>query len=394
MKSKILLCAGILLAISATASAAPLISNGLILYYSFDNFGTSVPDGSGNSYHGTVMNDVTYSPDGVLGGCAGFTDRLFLGIEPETERKLYRYNYIDLPVGDIYAGNDIPTNNFTVAAWYNISPKQDIPEDDDNQYQPHEVFSSSTWIPGSDQTKRTLVVHTELRPAEGAQWGTPSPDYRFVLRDRADDPGGSANKYTIGELRAKVEGTDGFYEGWHHVAMSYDHEAKIMSIYRDGVLVGENKDCNDYTMADSWDAGASIGATPDGTRQLLGQLDEFTIYKTTLSAGAIYAMAHTTLVGDANCDGSVDLLDLTILGGNWRGTEKEWLDGDFNDDGMVDLLDLTILGGNWRNTGISWGEALKMVSFSNQVPEPGAFVLLATAAVGLAAAVVRRRRHK
>ena len=57
------------------------------------------------------------------------------------------------------------------------------------------------------------------------------------------------------------------------------------------------------------------------------------------------------LAGDANGDGSVDLLDLDILGGNFGVTERATVDqGDFNGDGAVDLLDLDILGGAFGTT--------------------------------------------
>ena len=48
--------------------------------------------------------------------------------------------------------------------------------------------------------------------------------------------------------------------------------------------------------------------------------------------------------GDANNDGKVDLLDLSILA-TWWGTSNT--DADFNHDGTVDLLDLSILASVW-----------------------------------------------
>lgn len=111
------------------------------------------------------------------------------------------------------------------------------------------------------------------------------------------------------------------------------------------------------------------------------------------SLGSIRSFIMTpALDGDANLDGTVDLLDLTLLGGNWRGSDKDWWEGDFNDDGLVDLLDLTLLGTNWRQTadGLSFSEAMTMVNFA-VVPEPGTFVLLLVAALGLAAEMFRRR---
>jgi len=50
-----------------------------------------------------------------------------------------------------------------------------------------------------------------------------------------------------------------------------------------------------------------------------------------------------TEYGDVNLDGSVDLLDLAILGENYH-SPKGWASGDFNGDLTVDLLDLAVLG--------------------------------------------------
>ncbi|MEO0530762.1 MAG: dockerin type I domain-containing protein [Planctomycetota bacterium] len=83
--------------------------------------------------------------------------------------------------------------------------------------------------------------------------------------------------------------------------------------------------------------------------------------------------------GDANGDGTVDLLDLDILGSNF-GTPSgaTFADGDFNGDGTVDLLDLDILGGNFGNSAPAFA-----------VPEPTSLVIVLSAAAGIA---TRRRR--
>lgn len=84
----------------------------------------------------------------------------------------------------------------------------------------------------------------------------------------------------------------------------------------------------------------------------------------------------STLPGDANEDGVVDLLDLDILGTNFGVTSGAvWGQGDFNGDGGVDLLDLDILGANFGSTA------------SAAVPEPAGVLLL----VGLGLALPRRK---
>lgn len=66
------------------------------------------------------------------------------------------------------------------------------------------------------------------------------------------------------------------------------------------------------------------------------------------------------LPGDANRDGTVDLLDLSLLASSFNDV-GDWADGDFNADGKVDLLDLSLLAQ-------SFGQS--------SVPEPAASMVL------------------
>lgn len=84
------------------------------------------------------------------------------------------------------------------------------------------------------------------------------------------------------------------------------------------------------------------------------------------------------LPGDANGDGSVDLLDLDILGSNFGNTPATLAQGDFNGDNIVDLLDLDILGSNF---GATSGMTL--------IPEPASCMIAALA--GLMAVAGSRR---
>ena len=51
--------------------------------------------------------------------------------------------------------------------------------------------------------------------------------------------------------------------------------------------------------------------------------------------------------GDANGDGAVDVLDLSIVSNSFGRPNSQWWDGDFNEDGFVDVLDLAILSNNF-----------------------------------------------
>jgi hypothetical protein len=63
-------------------------------------------------------------------------------------------------------------------------------------------------------------------------------------------------------------------------------------------------------------------------------------------------MIHSSMNGDANSDGCVDVGDLGILAANYGGSNKTWSQGDFNGDGIVDVGDLGILAANY-GTGSS-----------------------------------------
>jgi hypothetical protein len=65
----------------------------------------------------------------------------------------------------------------------------------------------------------------------------------------------------------------------------------------------------------------------------------------------IGANEFTAIPGDANCDGTVDYRDATILASNWlTKSGATWAMGDFNGDERVDEKDATMLAGNMHAT--------------------------------------------
>jgi hypothetical protein len=92
---------------------------------------------------------------------------------------------------------------------------------------------------------------------------------------------------------------------------------------------------------------------------------------------SVVAMTDEPLPGDANGDGTVDLLDLDILGANFGLSPATFAEGDFNGDNVVDLLDLDILGGNFGATAPA-----------NAVPEPTSLLMASLLLLGAAS---RRR---
>lgn len=124
-------------------------------------------------------------------------------------------------------------------------------------------------------------------------------------------------------------------------------------------------------------------ADPDGTVQNLDSLlNPFGLINTPVSFGedaagnlyivnrnGVFYRLDTTTPADANRDGTVDLLDLDILGANFGQALSRFDDGDFNLDGTVDLLDLDILGGNFGGNATA-------------VPEPSSVLLISLALCG------------
>ncbi len=90
------------------------------------------------------------------------------------------------------------------------------------------------------------------------------------------------------------------------------------------------------------------------------------------------------LAADFNEDGTVDLLDLDILGSNWQAMGVTKAQGDANGDGNVDLLDLDVLGGQWQQSG-SFASALAAAGI---VPEPASIAL-----IGAGSLMIARRRR-
>lgn len=64
------------------------------------------------------------------------------------------------------------------------------------------------------------------------------------------------------------------------------------------------------------------------------------------SAPSSYTVSRRKMA-DANNDGSIGLVDLSVLAANWKKTEQN-NPADFNEDGDVNLVDLSLLSANWE----------------------------------------------
>ncbi|WP_428387364.1 beta strand repeat-containing protein [Mucisphaera sp.] len=118
----------------------------------------------------------------------------------------------------------------------------------------------------------------------------------------------------------------------------------------------------------------------DGSTPITGTFDR--ILNIDLGDGTALAVTYDVddvlvtraLIGDANLDMNVDLIDLSLLASNFNDPDKTWSQGDFNGDGLIDLIDLSLLASNFGASAIP-------------IPEP-------TLALALAAPFITRRRTR
>lgn len=111
--------------------------------------------------------------------------------------------------------------------------------------------------------------------------------------------------------------------------------------------------------------------------------------------------------GDTNLDGEVDLTDLQNMLASGRygsGRAGVWADGDFNYDGVVDLTDLQdiLASGVYGRGPYASAPRMRLAGFDpaaaglaiTPVPEPAAWMLLATATWAAGRALPRRSRRR
>jgi hypothetical protein len=92
----------------------------------------------------------------------------------------------------------------------------------------------------------------------------------------------------------------------------------------------------------------------------------------------------TTLPGDANLDGTVNINDLSKVLTNYDKTGTIWTDGDFDGNNSVDISDLSKVLTNYDKSAAA-GAGIKAV------PEPSTLVLFAAGLVSLMVCARRKR---
>ena len=90
-----------------------------------------------------------------------------------------------------------------------------------------------------------------------------------------------------------------------------------------------------------------------------------------------FRVASVLMPGDANCDGTVDGVDLNIVLSHYGQTGQTWSEGDFDGNGTVNGADLDVVLSHFNeNVGSSLADVA--------VPEPGSIALLLVLVGGLA----------
>jgi MSHA biogenesis protein MshQ len=188
-------------------------------------------------------------------------------------------------------------------------------------------FSFSLWMKmnGADQSGSRQVIL-----AYGDEEGViDDDDGRFELyRRNSDNALVFALRMENDNLRY-VEATGNVFNGqWHHVAFSYSKTERRMRLYIDNVLVDDNPNQNignsddQKTPKKGDDEGLTIGALPDGSRGIKGQIDEVRFLNFELTAAEVATYAAET----ASCASAAPVLSWNLNVSAWTGAASEVLD--------------------------------------------------------------------
>ena len=335
--------------VAVTLQAQPIISNGLTVYYSFDEIGDTVADGSGNGFDGIVYGTVLEA-EGIRGGSADFLNDDAAPLQEVSVIDIADAARLDANPG---AEDLVPrVTGMTFSTWVYVN----------------EQAGDQSLLQGrSDQG--SFVYHFQLQGGGHTRFTIRGDDQSNTLFNiqRFLDGGETGEPYPL--------------EEWFHLGFTYDNDiesddfglfrlyANNEAVYEEivdstipmgnwrgcppGEIVGrcDQGDVDDFNSG-NWPAatsGALIGATADGAgRRLKSRLDEYYIFNRALSE---QEMAR--LIGhgdpprhDLNGDGAIDAADAGIMFGVWA-TDGGDSGADLNGDGVVDAADAGILFAEW-----------------------------------------------
>lgn len=157
---------------------------------------------------------------------------------------------------------------------------------------------------------------------------------------------------------------------------SLDGGVTPLAAFATGKTHGDGYGAGHWADSEPWLLGPTLNA---GQTEAAGAMD--------LRALNAIGWDMPDLMGDANLDGVVNVLDLSILGVYWGMSGATWMQGDFTRDGVVDVLDLSVLAANWQavaaGANVTFEQALSSVSGGGAIPEPASLALLACGFCGL-----------
>ena len=211
----------------AASTDADLSDPTLSVYYSFDEDGDTIKDGSIYGNDGTIEGK-SAREDGVIGKA--------VVLEPSTWVNLNGPEFENAPLEGI-----------TIAVWVNHN---DSPE-------PQSIFDAI----GTDHASG--LYHVEIRPA----------GFRWFHRD-----GANAEVFNINPGPV-IDGGK-----WVHFTGTYDSGSKEVKTYVDGKMTHEAK--GNGELSDNWGVSAAIGHHKQG-RWFDGLMDEFYIFGRALSEDEI-----------------------------------------------------------------------------------------------------------
>jgi hypothetical protein len=126
----------------------------------------------------------------------------------------------------------------------------------------------------------------------------------------------------------------------------------------------------------TWSPGdfASDGTHPsDSGQQKVGRL----LLQNLLTSPFAQPWFLSTVPGDANIDGTVNLEDFNALAANFGQSNRTWTTGDFNYDGLTNLADFNILATHFGVSAAGTDVTPQdWANLASAIPEPGNAVLL------------------
>ncbi|MFC1716235.1 PKD domain-containing protein [Candidatus Poribacteria bacterium] len=199
---------------------------GLVAHFPLDG---DAMDVTGNGHNGTPVGDISWTDEGVLGGCVSFSNgHIQIG-----------YEYNDDRIMPYYRNQD-----FTWALWFKPSG-----QNNDNEH----LLSRRRYRNDDDQVNMSISYHS---------------DGRVGMNFSADRTPG-----IYGSSDTRCDDGD-----WHHVMVVRDASVGKVRMYIDGVLEDEQDDNGwDFSAASSFRIGQE-GEAHGGNRQYHGLIDDVRIY--------------------------------------------------------------------------------------------------------------------